>query len=65
MNERRGTKTKDSPAPALKADITGLRQKSRYLFQIRTATSKGEGLVSGANETKTEGKGNDCDCSDI
>ena len=64
-NERRETKTKDSLAPALKAGITGLRQKNRYLFQIRTGTSKGEGPVGGAKETKTEDKGNDCDCSDI
>lgn len=64
-NERRETKTKDISAPAFKADMTGLRQKTRYLFQIRAATSKGEGLVSGANETKIEDKGNDCDCSGI
>ena len=63
--ENKNAKTKEINASALNATITGLRQKARYSFRIRAATSKGEGPLSGANVTETEGKGSDCDCCDL
>ena len=63
--ENEKTEYKSIPAPALEAIITGLRQKVRYSFKIRAATSKGEGPFSGANVTETEGKDNDCVCCDL
>ena len=62
--ENEKTEYKHIPAPALEATITGLRQKARYSFKIRAATSKGEGNWSDPNKTETKGKDNDCDCSD-
>ncbi|XP_074611679.1 receptor-type tyrosine-protein phosphatase F-like isoform X2 [Acropora palmata] len=52
--ENEKTEYKSIPAPALEAIITGLRQRVRYSFKIRAATSKGEGPFSGANVTETE-----------
>ena len=63
--ENEKTEYKSIPAPALEAVITGLRQKVRYSFKIRAATSKGEGPFSGANVTETEGKDIDCVCCDL
>ena len=64
-DENEKPENKSIPAPALKTNITGLRQKARYLFKIRAATSKGEGPWGAANETETEGKGSDCVCCDL
>ena len=63
--ENEKTEYKSIPAPALEAVITGLRQKVRYSFKIRAATSKGEGPFSGANVTETEGKVSGCGCCDL
>ena len=63
--QKEKTEYKSIPAPGLEAIITSLRQKARYSFKIRAATSKGEGPLSGANVTETEGKDNDCDCCDL
>ncbi|XP_074611675.1 receptor-type tyrosine-protein phosphatase delta-like isoform X2 [Acropora palmata] len=52
--EHKNARTKEINASALNATITGLRQKARYSFKIRAATSKGEGPLSGANVTETE-----------
>ena len=62
--ENEKTEHKSILAPALEANITGLRQKTNYTFTIRAATSKGEGKWSDPRKTETKGKGNDCDCSD-
>ena len=48
--------TVDIPAPASVKTITGLRQKALYSIRILAATSKGDGQLSSANETKTLGK---------
>ena len=56
---------KSIPAPAEWAIITGLRQKARYSFKIRAATSEGGGPFSNATVTETEGKGSDCVCCDL
>ena len=63
--ENEKPKYKGIPASASGTIITGLRQKARYSFKIQAATSKGEGPWSAANETETEGKGNDCVCCDL
>ena len=48
--------TVDILAPASVKTITGLRQKTLYSIRILAATSKGDGQLSSANETKTLGK---------
>ena len=47
------------PAPALNVTISGLRQKAEYSFQIKAATSKGNGSsFSQPKRATTHGKEN-------
>ena len=50
-NER----TVDILFPATETVITSLRQKAKYSFKIRAATSKGDGPYSNTTEEETEG----------
>ena len=57
--DKRRENIKTVPAPALHVTISGLRQKAKYSFRIKAATSKGNGsLFSESKSTTTHGKEN-------